>query len=205
MIVEWIRAGLTKPGKSKIGLAAALDRAPSAVSALLKGERELKANEIEIISRYLEIDPPSFGHRKALGPPPSLSEFPFIAREKLRYGDTDRQGHVNNAVFATFLETGRVEMLFNCGVDLMGENGAFVLARLLLDFRREVNWPGEVEIGTRVAGLGRSSLQFGQAVFQDGQCVATAETTVVLTDVTTRRSKPFSDAARVFLQRKPES
>ena len=36
-------------------------------------------------------------------------------------------------------------MLINGGFDLMGPNGAFVLARLLLDYRREVNWPGEVE------------------------------------------------------------
>jgi acyl-CoA thioester hydrolase len=131
---------------------------------------------------------------------PVLGDFPYHSREKLRYRDTDRQGHVNNAVFATFLETGRVEMLFDCGVDLMGENGAFVLARLLLDYRREVNWPGEVEIGTRVARVGRSSLRFEQAVFQNGDCVATAETIVVLTDTTTRRSKPFSNEARAFLE-----
>ncbi len=132
-------------------------------------------------------------------PPPSLADFPFVAREKLRYADTDRQGHVNNAVFATFLETGRVEMLLAGDVDLIGKDGAFVLARLLLDYRKEVNWPGEVEIGTRVASLGRSSLRLEQAVFQNGECVATAENVVVLTDVTTRRSKAFSDEARAFL------
>ncbi len=132
---------------------------------------------------------------------PTLADFRWVSRDKLRYGDTDRQGHVNNAVFATFLETGRVEMLLNGDADLLGENGAFVLARLALDLLREVNWPGEVEIGTRVARVGRSSLSLDQAVFQDGQCVATAETVVVLTDVTTRRSKPFSDEARAFLER----
>ena len=134
------------------------------------------------------------------GPAPQLADFPFQTRDKLRYGDTDRQGHVNNAVFATFLETGRVDMLMRSAAALMGENGAFVLARLLLDYRREVNWPGEVEIGTRVASLGRSSLRLEQAVFQDGLCVATGESTVVLTDVATRRSKPFSDEARAFLE-----
>ncbi len=45
-------------------------------------------------------------------PTPTLEDFPHRTFDKLRYGDTDRQGHVNNAVFATFLETGRVEMLF---------------------------------------------------------------------------------------------
>jgi acyl-CoA thioester hydrolase len=133
------------------------------------------------------------------GPPPFLADFPFVSREKLRYADTDRQGHVNNAVFATFLETGRVEMLLTGDFDMVGEDGAFVLARLLLDYRREVNWPGEVEIGTRAASLGRSSLRLEQAVFQDGECVATAESVVVLTDVKTRRSKAFSEEARAFL------
>ena len=138
-------------------------------------------------------------HRPSNGAP-ALKDFPFRTREKLRYGDTDRQGHVNNAVFATFLETGRVDMLIGGGVDLMGPNGAFVLARLELDFRREVNWPGEVEIGTRVAAVGRSSLRLEQAVFHNGECVASGESTVVLTDVTTRRSKPFSEGARAFLE-----
>lgn len=34
-------------------------------------------------------------------------------RDVIRYADTDRQGHVNNAVFSTFLETGRVDILYN--------------------------------------------------------------------------------------------
>ena len=40
-------------------------------------------------------------------------EFPLKTYDKIRYADTDRQGHVNNAVFSTFLETGRVKILYN--------------------------------------------------------------------------------------------
>ena len=43
----------------------------------------------------------------------SIERYPIHATDKLRYADTDRQGHVNNACFATFLETGRVECLYN--------------------------------------------------------------------------------------------
>jgi acyl-CoA thioester hydrolase len=136
------------------------------------------------------------------GPAPLLDDFVALSREKLRYRDTDRQGHVNNAVFSTFLETGRVELLFTDEVELPGPDGAFVLAHLQMDFRKEANWPGEVEIGTRIVTVGRSSLRFAQAVFQHGVCIATAETIVVLTDVNTRRSNPFSDKARAYLERK---
>jgi acyl-CoA thioester hydrolase len=140
------------------------------------------------------------------GPAPSLQHYAHISREKLRYGDTDRQGHVNNAVFVTFLESGRVELLLNGRVDLCGPDGAFVLARLVLDYRKEMNWPGEIEIGTNVVSIGRSSARMAQALFQHGECVATAETIVVLTDAATRRSKPFSEKARAFLQSKsPEA
>jgi acyl-CoA thioester hydrolase len=136
------------------------------------------------------------------GPAPLLDDFASLSREKLRYRDTDPQGHVNNAVFSTFLETGRVELLLTDETDLAGPDGGFVLARLQIDFRKEAKWPGEVEIGTRIVTVGRSSLRFEQAIFQHGHCIATAETIVVLTDVNTRRSKPFSDKARAYLERK---
>lgn len=57
--LEWIREGLLKPGKSRSGLAAAMGRSPSAVTALLKGERKLKADEIGVVARYLEVDAPT--------------------------------------------------------------------------------------------------------------------------------------------------
>ncbi|MBS9476206.1 LexA family protein [Ancylobacter radicis] len=56
--LDWIVAGLAKPGKTKGGLAAALGRSASAVTAMLAGQRQLKAREIPVIAAYLEVDPP---------------------------------------------------------------------------------------------------------------------------------------------------
>lgn len=129
----------------------------------------------------------------------TLADYPSIARDKLRYGDTDRQGHVNNAVFATFLETGRVEALFGAasgtGVDLADEGAAFVIARLELDFTAEIRWPGEVAIGTRVVKVGKSSFTLEQAVFQQDICAARAVSVIVQMDETTRKSRPLSQTA----------
>lgn len=58
MDIEWIRAGLDKPGKTKAGLAKAISRHPAVVTNILSGKRELKAREISVIARYLEVDPP---------------------------------------------------------------------------------------------------------------------------------------------------
>ncbi len=113
--------------------------------------------------------------------------------ETIRYADTDRQGHVNNAVFATLCETGRVAFLYDPAQPLAPDGASFVIARLTIDFRAEIRWPGEVEIGTRIQSIGRSSMVLAQGLFQNGRCAATAETVIVLMDETTRRSRPLPD------------
>lgn len=125
---------------------------------------------------------------------PTLSQYPLVTFEKLRYADTDRQGHINNAVFATMLETGRVELLYHPQQPLFEAGCAFVIASLQLEFRGEINWPGQVDIGTRVAAVGRSSLTLEQGLFQEGVCVATAKTVIVQINESSRRSHPLSPA-----------
>lgn len=128
-----------------------------------------------------------------------LDDYASRTSDKIRYGDTDRQGHVNNAVFATFFEFGRVEMLLGPAAPPLEPGTAIVIARLVIDFKAELNWPGEVTIGTRVAGLGRSSARVEQALFQNGKCAAVAEGVIVLMDEATRRSRPLPEAARAWL------
>ncbi len=130
---------------------------------------------------------------------PLLTEYPLRTYEKLRYADTDRQGHINNAVFSTMLETGRVELLYEPGAPLSAEGCAFVIASLRLDFHREITWPGLVDIGTRVASIGRSSVTIEQGLFQHGRCVATADTVIVQVDEATRGSHPLAASARQAL------
>jgi acyl-CoA thioester hydrolase len=130
----------------------------------------------------------------------TLSDFPIVTFDKIRYSDTDRQGHVNNAVFATFLETGRVELLYDPERPLAADDGEFVIASLSLAFRGEINWPGEVQIGTGVRRIGRSSIHIGQVLVQDARRVAEAETVVVQIDTATRQAKSLSPETRERLQ-----
>ena len=138
---------------------------------------------------------------------PGINDYPLRSIDKIRYADTDRQGHVNNAVFATLLETGRVELLYDPTLPLIEQGSAFVIAHLALDFQAEIRWPGEVQIGTRVATIGRSSVTLQQALFQREHCVATAETVIVLMDEATRKSKPLTtkaiDRLSALLRKKP--
>lgn len=128
-----------------------------------------------------------------------LEDFPYQTQDKVRYGDIDRQGHVNNIHFSEFLETGRVELLYHPEHPLHHENSSFVIVQNNLSLLNEIHWPGTVEIGSGVVKLGNSSITFYQQLFQHGMVVAQAETVIVHVDNQTHQSTPLSDHARAVL------
>jgi acyl-CoA thioester hydrolase len=75
-----------------------------------------------------------------------------------------------------------------------------VLARLDINFLRELHWPGQVEIGTGVAEIGRSSFTFLQAIFHDGACAATGRATMVMIDMASRKARPLPPEALARLE-----
>jgi acyl-CoA thioester hydrolase len=133
---------------------------------------------------------------RAPAPATQRSYYDGWIMETLRYGDTDAQGHVNNAVFATFCESGRSAYFH--AVRPPGAN--FVIVRLELDFRAELFYPGTVDIGTRVLTIGNSSVRLGQGVFKGELCAATAECVMVLVDDATHRPVPFPPPLRAWME-----
>lgn len=119
---------------------------------------------------------------------PRLDDFPVTTAEKLRFADTDRQGHITNTVFAVCCQNARMELLCDPTRVPIPCNSQFVIARLVLEFRAEMHWPGAVEVGTRVERIGKSSIALDQALFMSERCVATAQSIVALMDMTTRRA-----------------
>lgn len=128
-----------------------------------------------------------------------LKDFPLQSYDKLRYADTDRQGHVNNAVFSTFLETGRVEFLYGAN-NIFSEDCSFVVAAIDLKLQAEITWPGKVDIGTGIAHIGNSSMRIFQKLFQHGKTVAVAETVIVQVRNDGTGSVPLNGGAKEALQ-----
>ncbi|GAB4349850.1 MAG: thioesterase family protein [Oricola sp.] len=129
-----------------------------------------------------------------------LDAYPAQATQTLRYNDQDQAGHVNNAVYSTMFEAGRVPILYDPARRMPPEGCHFSLVRITIDYLAEMTWPGEVTIGTGVTRIGNSSVAFRQAVFLEGRCRAFADSTVVLTNATTRRSHPLPDHARAWFE-----
>jgi acyl-CoA thioester hydrolase len=132
---------------------------------------------------------------------PKLEDFPAQDYDKLRYGDMDSQGHVNNAVFTTLLETGRTSLLSHPGINAWIHGGyAYVIARLAVDYRAELVWPGLVHIGTGVKSIGKSSIVLEQGLYQGEKCVATAQSVMVQVGKASHRPEPITDATRAILE-----
>jgi acyl-CoA thioester hydrolase len=134
-------------------------------------------------------------------PAPLLDNYPYRLTDNVRFADLDPNGHVNNAVYATYFETGRVTLVKDRSFGLMPEGLAWMLVRLDIHFRAELRWPGSIELGLGVARLGRTSTTFEQVVFSEGRCVASAQSVTVLIDEPTRKPTPLTDGIIGHFQR----
>ncbi len=125
----------------------------------------------------------------------------FLTTHRLRFNDTDRLGHVNNAVFAVMLEQGRSEMAVEAGLPLGGDAESLVIVRLELDFVREMMWPGEVLIETEVLRLGGRSFTVQQRLVHDNEVCGRAQTVLVVLDREAKRAisiDPWREALEAY-------
>ncbi len=127
---------------------------------------------------------------------------PHRTAHRLRFNDTDRLGHVNNAVFAVMLEQGRSELAAAAGLPIEGDGDrALVIVRLELDFVREMSWPGDVEIETWMAHLGGRSMRLRQRLVHAGEECGRALTVLCVLDRATGRAVPIEREWREALER----
>ena len=120
-----------------------------------------------------------------------MEGFPFVRRERVRFRDCDAMGHVNNAVYSTFLEEARIEVL--------GGLADFILARVEIDFRSELRAGEEIEVGTRCSRIGTKSLELEHEIRAAGRIAAQAKSVLVGYDYERSESVPLPDDLRARL------
>ena len=123
-------------------------------------------------------------------------------RIEIRWRDVDAYRHVNNAVYATYLEECRdewSEVVLGADGDLWG----FVLARVAIDFRRELTLEDEaVIVSCRPVRIGNSSITTREEIRTlDGELSAEAEAVLVARDPDAGRSRPLTEREREAFER----
>jgi acyl-CoA thioester hydrolase len=151
----------------------------------------------QIVSTGRVVREESFGDRPVNAPlrssaEPRLEDFPYRIKDNVRYADLDPNHHVNNAVYASYFETGRVTLMKDRSRGLMPPGMSWMMVRLDMHFRAQLHWPGTIEMGLGLVKFGRTSVTFDQVVFSEGKCVASAQSVSVLIDAETHKPKQLT-------------
>ncbi|HEU0246540.1 MAG TPA: thioesterase family protein [Gaiellaceae bacterium] len=123
-------------------------------------------------------------------------------RVEIRWSDVDAYMHVNNAVYATYLEECRDEWV-DRALDGLSDTWDFVLARVAIDFRRELRVEDdEVVVSCSLVRIGNSSVTLREQIRTvEGELSAESEAVLVARDREAGRSRPLTDAERAALER----
>jgi acyl-CoA thioester hydrolase len=128
---------------------------------------------------------------------------PFSHRIEVRFRDCDPLGHVNNAVYLTYLEQARLfhwRALWGFGMDASSTVPGVILAHAQIDFKRPVTYPETLEVRLRVAAIGTSSFTYDYEVLDaNAGVVASARTVQVMYDYATGRPVPIPADIRAKL------
>lgn len=113
----------------------------------------------------------------------------FSVHVAVRGYETDQLGHLNQAVYASWAEHSRVELLRSAGVGLPGpDNLAIVVLEAHTRYLRELRLGDEVDITCGLAfGEGKTFSMGSTFTRADGTVCAEVRTTMGLMDLGTRR------------------
>ena len=127
-----------------------------------------------------------------------MSEFGFRFPMEVRFRDLDALGHVNNAVYLTYMESARIAYWLQVTgrTDLHGMD--MILARAEVDFRAPLQYRDRIEVGVRCASMKRSSLVLEHEIVRvpDRLVVAMARKVLVHYDYAAGRSTPLPPELR---------
>ena len=115
---------------------------------------------------------------------------PIRIEREVRFRDLDAMGHVNNAVYATYLEEARAA-LYRSVLGMTLAEADTVLAHLSIDFLRPITLESPFEVLLWTGPLGSSSIPMEYELRVAGDLMATAETVQVVIDRETGAPRPI--------------
>jgi acyl-CoA thioester hydrolase len=119
-----------------------------------------------------------------------MSSGDFVHEERVRFRDLDPMGHVNNAVFLTYLEQARFAFFADAGAATGLTEMNMIVARVEIDFKAPVRLGQEVEVSVRASRFGTKSFDLEYELHVEGELVAEAKSVQVAYDYDRRQPVP---------------
>jgi acyl-CoA thioester hydrolase len=130
-----------------------------------------------------------------------MEGFRFVHAQEVTFRDLDVFGHVNNAVYLTYIENARIGYMREVlGVE-SPEDLLVIVAKVNIDFRSRASLGEVLDIGARVSRIGTKSFDLDHEVRgSDARLVAVASTTLVTFDYRGDTTMPVPDLWRERIQ-----
>ncbi|WP_072687903.1 acyl-CoA thioesterase [Rhodococcus marinonascens] len=127
----------------------------------------------------------------------------FTYEIQVRWGDSDRLGHVNNTRFVEYMQEARAHFLSSELAAVGARAGAMVVRKMDVDFLRPISDDsGPLKVDVTVVDVGTSSYTIHHVITnRHGAVCGTGDALLVAFDVKKERSRPLSDAERAGLER----
>tara|TARA_B100000029_G_C17017650_1_gene757324 strand:+ start:173 stop:592 length:420 start_codon:yes stop_codon:yes gene_type:complete len=97
----------------------------------------------------------------------TLEHYPFHVTMETRWRDLDAFGHVNNAVFATYIENARATLFGRWNLPYLGKGQSLILASMKIDYLKQLKHPTKIIIGQRISRIGNSSFDVESSIFTE--------------------------------------
>ena len=123
----------------------------------------------------------------------NLSNYPIHVELQTRWRDLDAFGHVNNAVFATYIETARGILFKRWNLPFNGAGQSLIVASITIDYHQQLKHPSDIIVGQKISRIGTSSFDIESSIFNrtnTSESVASAKVTVVCFDFDQQKSVP---------------
>src|SRR5207245_3789150 len=126
----------------------------------------------------------------------------FTTDIQMRFRDIDGMGHVNNAVYLSYVELARTQFYMHRANKRTLDEIDFILAHVEIDFESQATWGDQIQVAVWPSKIGNSSFTLSYEVKekQSGRILARAESVLVSYDYERRKSKPIPDEFRTLLQ-----
>jgi acyl-CoA thioester hydrolase len=123
----------------------------------------------------------------------------LATRIDVRWGDMDAYGHVNNAVYATYVEEARLRWFAALPGPWRTDRSAPVIAAQTINYRRQLEWPAALQVTLTAERVGNSSITIAfkiAAEIDAATIYADGSSVLVWIDPVSGRSIPLPHAVR---------
>ena len=130
----------------------------------------------------------------------SIADYPNQYEFKTRWKDIDSFGHVNNALFLTYIEEARI-MYFKRW-NITEKKRSLIVASIKIDYLRQIKHPSKLIVGQKISRIGTSSFDIQSSIYlyDDPKPAAYSVVSCVCFDYKQSKSVPVYDEIKADFQ-----